>query len=71
MVTAHTRLTVNLTERSATALNEASDLTGDTRTDVVNRALQMYAWMMQLHHGSGAVYVRRGPDADLERVRFL
>lgn len=37
-----TKLTVNLTESAATALDFAAVLSGDTRTDTVNRALLIY-----------------------------
>lgn len=37
-----TRLTVNLTASATSALEQAAHLTGDTRTDVVNRALLIY-----------------------------
>lgn len=37
------RLTVNLIAEASDALRAAAVLTGDTRTDVVNRALQVYA----------------------------
>lgn len=38
-----TKLTVNLVPRAVAALQAAAETTGDTRTDTVNRALQMYA----------------------------
>lgn len=37
-----TRLTVNITEASAVALDYAAELTGDTRTESVGRALRIY-----------------------------
>jgi hypothetical protein len=37
-----TKVTVNLTPRSYTALTKVATLTGYTRTDVINRALQLY-----------------------------
>lgn len=38
-----TKLTVNLIPRSVAALDAAALTTGDSRSDVVNRALQLYA----------------------------
>lgn len=38
-----TKLTVNLTPASVAALNATAELTGLSRTDCVNRALQLYA----------------------------
>lgn len=38
-----TKLTVNLTARSHTSLERAVEISGDNKTDTVNRALQLYA----------------------------
>jgi hypothetical protein len=40
-------LQVRLTEKSVSALEAAVDLTGDTRTDAVNRAVQFYLLMLE------------------------
>lgn len=37
-----TRLTVNLTPRAVAAMEESAARDGDSKTDVVNRALQLY-----------------------------
>lgn len=37
------RVTVYLTARASRALGLAAELTGDSRTDAVNRAIQVYA----------------------------
>lgn len=42
------RLSVYLTERASRALGLAADLTGDSRTDTVNRAIQVYASLVML-----------------------
>jgi hypothetical protein len=42
-----TRLTVNLTPRSVKALHVAAEMTELSRTDTVNRALQIYAAMVK------------------------
>jgi hypothetical protein len=65
------RITVNLTPRSSSALELAVDMTGDTKTDTVNRALQIYAWLEQVIVGGGSVHVRPTQDAELERLRFI
>jgi hypothetical protein len=41
-----TKLTVNLVPRATDAVAWASACTGDTHTDVVNRALQVYAMVV-------------------------
>lgn len=43
MTRALTKLTVNLVDNAMDALTKAAEITGDTRTDCVNRALQAYA----------------------------
>lgn len=43
----YTRVTVNLVPRSVAAMNAASEINGDNRTDSINRALQVYAYLMQ------------------------
>ncbi len=39
------RVTVNLTPRSSKALEEVVGLTGDSKTDSINRAIQIYAYI--------------------------
>lgn len=45
-----TKLTVNLIPKAFDALNRGADMTGDTRTDTVNRALQSYTAMVEAAH---------------------
>jgi hypothetical protein len=42
-----TKLTVNLVPRAVVAMEFGAALAGDTRTDTVNRALQVYAYLME------------------------
>ncbi len=65
------RITVNLTPRSSCALEFAVDMTGDTKTDAINRAVQIYAWLEQVLEGGGSVHVRPAEGAALERLRFV
>ncbi|HUC22602.1 MAG TPA: hypothetical protein VMA73_07840 [Streptosporangiaceae bacterium] len=65
------RITVNLTGRASRALELATRLTGDSKTDTVNRALQVYAYMEQITADGGSVYVREGADAELERLKVF
>jgi hypothetical protein len=65
------RITVNLTGRASRALDLATELTGDTKTDTVNRALQVYAYMEQITARGGSVYVREAADAELERLKVF
>lgn len=61
------RVTVNLTPRAAAALDAAAARTGDNRTDVINRALQVYALVLELMDGRDHLVVV-SPDGTRERV---
>lgn len=65
------RVTVNLTARSSQALEEATALSGDTKTDIINRALQIYAFLERVSAGGGSVHVRRTEDAEPERIMIF
>lgn len=65
------RVTVNLTSRSVAALEALVALSGDTKTDAINKALQIYAYLQQHMDGGGKVYVREPGSDELERLRFL
>ena len=65
------RFTVNLTAQSSRALQDAVGLTGHTKTDTVNKALQLWHHIQHLAGTGGAVYFRAADGGDLERVRFL
>jgi hypothetical protein len=66
-----TRVTVNLTPRSITALDRASRATGDTKTDTINRALQVYALVQELvERGGGSLKVTH-EDGETERIYLL
>lgn len=62
---------MNLTPRSIRALDEVVNRSGDSKTDTINRALQVYAYLEEINDKGGAIYVRASEDADLERVRFF
>lgn len=65
------RVTVNLTPRSSAALELAVRLTGDTKTDTINRALQVYAYLEQVARNGGSVHVREAKGDEMERLKFL
>jgi hypothetical protein len=65
------RITVNLTGRASRALELATELTGDTKTDSVNRALQIYAYLEQVTAQGGSIYVREAADSELERLKVF
>ncbi|MFI6006815.1 hypothetical protein ACIA98_41895 [Streptomyces sp. NPDC051366] len=65
------RVTLNLTPRSAEALDRAVEITKDSKTDTINRAIQTYAYLMEAIEEGGSVHVRRSPGGDLETIHFL
>jgi len=52
------RLTVNLIPRADKALQLAVQLTGDSKTDTVNRALQVYAYLEYVISRGSEVLIR-------------
>jgi hypothetical protein len=65
------RLTVNLTKRSHEEVMRLSDETGLGKTDIVNRALQLYALIEELlNKGDGRLTVVH-PDGRQERIYIL
>jgi predicted transcriptional regulator len=66
-----TRLTVNLTPKTAEALDHVAALTRDSRTDSVNRAIQFYDFMMTYQAQGSAILLRHPGEDDLDRVRIL
>lgn len=65
------RVTVNLTEKAAQAMGEIVEITGDNKTDSINRALIIYAEFVRVIQDGGAVYLREAGAREPERVRFL
>jgi hypothetical protein len=65
------RVTVNLIPRAAQALHEASDLTGDSKTDTINRALQVYAYLEAITARGGEILVREPEDSTPRLVKII
>jgi hypothetical protein len=65
------RVTVNLVARASRALQRVSDLTGDSKTDSINRALQVYAYLEEVNANGGDIYVRESKDSDLKVVKMF
>jgi hypothetical protein len=65
------RVTVNLVARASRALQRLSDLTGDSKTDSINRAIQVYAYLEEVNANGGDVYVRESKDSDLKLVKMF
>lgn len=67
-----TRVTVNLTPRSADALQRTCRRTGENKTDAINHALQVLAVVHELlDRNDGRSLVVMQPDGGCERVYLL
>jgi len=60
------RVTVNLVPRASRALQRLVDLTGDSKTDSINRAIQVCAYLEEISANGGDIYVREDKDKDSE-----
>ena len=66
-----TRVTANFTPRAMAALERVAAETGDSKTDVLNRAVMVYQTFLELtEQGNGSLQVLY-PDGSRERLRFL
>lgn len=63
------RTTVVLVPKAQEALDETAERLGLSKTDVINRAVQAYAFLEQQMAEGAKILVRRGEKA--EEVRFL
>jgi hypothetical protein len=64
------KVTVNLIPKAWDAANETAERLGLSRTDVINRALQAYAFLERATADGSEVLVR-SRDGHLEQVKFL
>lgn len=63
------KLTVNLTPGSVAALDQAMEFTGDSGTDAVNRAVQLYAYLVHRRFYGLEIWIRDPEDGtDTELV---
>lgn len=60
-----TRVNVNLTRKAMVALESLSDSTGYSKTDTINRALQVYHLIQGLLDKDGGLVIRP-PDSETE-----
>jgi hypothetical protein len=65
---AGTKLTVNLGERASAALDKTSTATGETRTTTVNKALTIYADLVEAIARGDRLYVRPADAEELQRM---
>ena len=61
-------ITVRLIPKASASLEAAMQASGHTSTDTINRAVQFYAWALQLFQDGDELLVRDS-DGGLSRVR--
>ena len=73
MVTSNSyeRLTVNLTQKASAALLATAEREELNRTDVVNRALQLYEYVSKLRDNGGELLARETPGGDVMLMRLI
>jgi len=52
-----TKVSFNAIPTAVRAIEIAAELTGDTRTDTINRAVQLYAFVEKIRHDGGHLVV--------------
>jgi hypothetical protein len=48
-----------------------AELTGDTKTDSINRAVQIYAYLEEIAARGGTIYVLQSDGDELQQLRLL
>lgn len=66
----YTKLTVNLISKAAEALDSAAAATELSKTDTVNRALQLHAFLIKEQAKGGELLIREA-DGTLSRVKMF
>jgi len=64
------RVTVNLSSRATTALHAITGLTGDSKTEAINKALQAYALIQEAQHAGGGAWLQDNGNARPSQIRF-
>lgn len=66
------RVTINLTRRAIAARSAIQLRTGENQTDIINRAIAVYAVVLELMHRDGTDHLTVvQPDGTKERVHLL
>lgn len=64
------RVTVNLSARGTDALRSIVNLTGDSKTEAINKALQAYALIQQAQDQGGGCWLQDTAEAKPVQTRF-
>jgi hypothetical protein len=66
----HEQFIVNFSDRSVLALDSLATLTGDTRTDSINKAVQVYAFLRQALTDGHRLYLSDATTHRMDRLRI-
>jgi hypothetical protein len=66
-----TRVTVNLNRQAIQALETVSEATGYSKTDTINRALQVYAIIQDIMQRNGGALHIKHMSGELERIHIV
>lgn len=65
------RITVNLTPKASRALEDLGTMTGYNKTDIVSRALQVYAYIELIQANGGGFMVKDSSESNPVGLRFV
>ena len=65
------RVTLNLTPRAARALEIATEITGDSKTDTINRAVQLYAYIERIINEGGTIVAQKTDGSPSQELVFF
>lgn len=66
-----TQVSANFIGSSMSALKIATELTGDNQTDVLNRSVQVYAYLMKILDEGNLIFVENPATGKKERLILL
>ncbi len=66
-----TKVSANFVNRALAALEIASEITGDNQTDVINRSVQVYAYIMKMMDEGKLIFVEDPKTGAKERLILL
>ena len=65
------KVTVNLTRRSVEALERIVESTGDTKTDGINKALQVFGYLQEQLDNGASIYVKDADSDQADRLKIF
>ncbi len=66
-----TKVSANFTERSVIAMEVAAEVTGDTQTDCLNRAIQIYAYISKVFADGEKIEIVNPTTGKREELELL